>query len=160
MVFDSAHTSLRSKTLSTWRRESARIVLSLVVLFAVALAVSSGFNAIALYYFRHPPPGQMYMVNGHKMRIDCSSPTIVLDAGGGADGLMLTACCSDRRRHAGTDRWIWQARPLRIKWQDWIGSSAHLVKMTEKSLKSRKLQNPPPELYVCDLIRRLKSATD
>jgi hypothetical protein len=40
------------------------------------------------------------------------------------------------------------------------GSGAHLVKMTEKSLRRRKLQNPPPELYVCDLIRRLKSATD
>jgi hypothetical protein len=83
--------SLPSKTFSTWRRASARIVLSLVVLVAVALAVSSGFNAIVLYYFRHPPPGQMYMVNGRKMRIDCTgsgSPTIVLDAGGGADGLM------------------------------------------------------------------------
>jgi hypothetical protein len=40
------------------------------------------------------------------------------------------------------------------------GSCAHLVKMTEKLLGRRKLQNPPPELYVCDLIRRLKSATD
>jgi hypothetical protein len=35
-----------------------------------------------------------------------------------------------------------------------------LVKMTEKSLRRRKPQNPPPELYVCDLIRRLKSSTD
>ena len=34
-----------------------------------------------------------------------------------------------------------------------VGSSAHLVKMIEKSLTRRKLQNPPPELYVCDLIR-------
>jgi hypothetical protein len=41
-----------------------------------------------------------------------------------------------------------------------VGSSVHLVKMTEKSLKRRKLQNPPAELYLCDLIRRLKSATD
>ena len=45
-------------------------------------------------------------------------------------------------------------------WRLRNGSSAHLVKMTEKSLRRRKLQNPPPELYVCDLIRRLKSATD
>jgi len=44
--------------------------------------------------------------------------------------------------------------------QNYLGSSAHLVKMTEKSIRRRKLQNPPPELYVCDLIRRLKSATD
>jgi hypothetical protein len=34
------------------------------------------------------------------------------------------------------------------------------VKMTEKSLRRRKPQNPPPELYVCDLIRHLKSPTD
>jgi hypothetical protein len=39
------------------------------------------------------------------------------------------------------------------------GSSAHLVKMAEKSQRMRKLQSPP-ELYVCDLITRLKSATD
>jgi len=34
------------------------------------------------------------------------------------------------------------------------------VKMTGKSLRKSELQNPPLELYVCDLIRRLKSATD
>ena len=40
------------------------------------------------------------------------------------------------------------------------GSGAHLVKMTEKSLRRREPRSPPPELYVCDLIRRLKSPTD
>ena len=50
--------------------------------------------------------------------------------------------------------------PLAAFPMHYYGSSAHLVKMTEKSLRRRKLQNPPPELYVCDLIRRLKSATD
>jgi hypothetical protein len=28
--------------------------------------------------------------------------------------------------------------------QNYLGSGAHLVKMTEKSLRRRKLQNPPP----------------
>jgi hypothetical protein len=59
--------SLRRKSYPTWRKVTERIVLSLVTLAAVAVAASSGFNAIALYYFRHPPPGQMYLVNGHKM---------------------------------------------------------------------------------------------
>jgi hypothetical protein len=26
-----------------------------------------------------------------------------------------------------SDSWIWQSGPLRIEWQDWIGSSVHLV---------------------------------
>ena len=48
-------------------------------------------NAIALYRYRHPPPGQSYLVDGHQMRIDCTgsgSPTLVLDAGLGNDGLI------------------------------------------------------------------------
>jgi hypothetical protein len=32
----------------------------------------------------------------------------------------LTACFSDWSRHAASDSGIWQSRPLRIKWQDWI----------------------------------------
>jgi pimeloyl-ACP methyl ester carboxylesterase len=85
--------SLPKKSYAVWRKFTERCVLSLVVLVTLALAVSSGFNAIALYYFRHPPPGQMYVVNGSKMRIDCmgsGSPTIILDAGGGNDGLIWT----------------------------------------------------------------------
>jgi pimeloyl-ACP methyl ester carboxylesterase len=83
--------SLRRKSYPKWRKITECIVLSLVALVAVTLTASSGFNAIALYYFRHPPPGEMYLVNGHKMRIDCTgsgSPTIVLEAGGGNDGLI------------------------------------------------------------------------
>jgi hypothetical protein len=30
----------------------------------------------------------------------------------------LTACCSDRSRHAASDSGIWQSRPLPFKWQD------------------------------------------
>src|SRR5580692_1240058 len=33
----------------------------------------------------------------------------------------LTACCSDRSRHAAADRWIWQSRPLRIKCKILVG---------------------------------------
>jgi pimeloyl-ACP methyl ester carboxylesterase len=81
--------SLRNKTLSTWRKITERIVLLLVALVAVALAASSGFNAIALHHFRAHMPGKVYRVDGHTMRIACSgsgSPTIVLDAGLGNDG--------------------------------------------------------------------------
>jgi pimeloyl-ACP methyl ester carboxylesterase len=83
--------SLRNKTLPTWRKLTERVVLYLAALAAVVLAASSGFNALALYYYRHSPPGRMYLVNGHRMRIDCTgsgSPTIVLDAGLGNDGLI------------------------------------------------------------------------
>jgi pimeloyl-ACP methyl ester carboxylesterase len=83
--------SRRNKTVPCWRRVTERVVLSLVALAAVAVAASSGFNAIALHHFRSHPPGQMYLVNGHRMRIDCTgsgSPTIVLDAGLGNDGLI------------------------------------------------------------------------
>jgi pimeloyl-ACP methyl ester carboxylesterase len=83
--------SLRSKILPSWRKISERIVLSLVALVGIALAASSGFNAIALHHFRAHVPGQMYRVGGHTMRMDCTgsgSPTIVLDAGLGNDGLI------------------------------------------------------------------------
>jgi pimeloyl-ACP methyl ester carboxylesterase len=83
--------SVRNKTLLTWRKITERIVLLLVALVAVALAASSGFNAIALHHFRAHMPGKIYRVDGHTMRVACSgngSPTIVLDAGLGNDGLI------------------------------------------------------------------------
>jgi pimeloyl-ACP methyl ester carboxylesterase len=83
--------SLGRKSYARWRKITERIVLSLVALTAVTVAGSSGLNAIALYRFRNPPPGETYLVNGHQMRIDCTgsgSPTIVLDAGLGNDGLI------------------------------------------------------------------------
>jgi pimeloyl-ACP methyl ester carboxylesterase len=82
--------SLQGKSYPTWRKVAERIALSLVVLITLTVTGSSGFNAIELYYFRHPPPGEMYMVDGHKMRIDCTgngSPVIFLEAGAGNDGL-------------------------------------------------------------------------
>jgi pimeloyl-ACP methyl ester carboxylesterase len=83
--------SLGRKSYPRWRKITERIVLSLVAVAALAVAGSSGWNAIALYRFRHPPPGKTYLVDGHTMRIDCmgsGSPAIVLDAGLGNDGLI------------------------------------------------------------------------
>jgi pimeloyl-ACP methyl ester carboxylesterase len=83
--------SLRSRNYPRGRKVTERVVLSLLALAAVTLAGSSAFNAVALYRFRHSPPGQTFLVNGHAMRIECSgtgSPTIVLDAGLGDDGLI------------------------------------------------------------------------
>ena len=83
--------SLGGKSYPGWRKITERIVLSLVAVAALAVAGSSGWNAIALYRVRHPPPGKTYLVDGHTMRIDCmgsGSPTIVLDAGLGNDGLI------------------------------------------------------------------------
>jgi hypothetical protein len=39
----------------------------------------------------------------------------------------LQPVCSDRSRHAAADRWIWQSRPLRIKWQDWIAPGGRII---------------------------------
>jgi pimeloyl-ACP methyl ester carboxylesterase len=83
--------SLGRSTYPRWRKITERVVLSLVTVAAVAVAGSSGWNAIALYRFRHLPPGKMYLVDGHAMRIDCmgsGSPAIILDAGLGNDGLI------------------------------------------------------------------------
>jgi hypothetical protein len=83
----------RKKSYSRWRRLTECSLLLLVSLVAVAFSASSGFNAIALYSFRHPAPGRIYLVKGHTMRIDCAgdgSPTILLESGGGEDGLVWT----------------------------------------------------------------------
>jgi len=83
--------SLRSKAYPRWRKATEGIVLLLLAVAAGVIAASSGFNAAALYSFRHSPPGQTFLVGGHTMRIDCSgsgSPAIILDAGLGNDGLI------------------------------------------------------------------------
>jgi pimeloyl-ACP methyl ester carboxylesterase len=83
--------SLRSETYPRWRKATEAIVLLFLAVAAGVIAASSGFNAAALYRFRHSSPGQMFLVDGHAMRIDCSgsgSPAIVLDAGLGNDGLI------------------------------------------------------------------------
>lgn len=83
--------SLRTRAYPASRKLTERVVVSLLGIVAVAAAVSTGWNAFALYRFRQSPPGEVYVVNGHKMRLDCmgsGSPTIVLDAGLGNDGLI------------------------------------------------------------------------
>jgi pimeloyl-ACP methyl ester carboxylesterase len=83
--------SLRSKSYPGWRKATEGIVVLLLAVAAMLMAGSSGFNAAALYRFRHAAPGQTFLVDGHAMRIDCSgsgSPAIILDAGLGNDGLI------------------------------------------------------------------------
>lgn len=80
---------LRSMTIPHWRKIAQRVGLLCITLAAIVLAGSSAWNAIAVH--RIYPPGQLYLVDGHRMRIDCTgsgSPTIVLDAGLGNDGLI------------------------------------------------------------------------
>lgn len=84
--------SLSTKSYGTWRKAAERTVLSCIVLVAAGVAGSSAWNAIALHRFwaRHAPAGEILAVNGHSMHIDCTgigSPTVVLDAGLGADSL-------------------------------------------------------------------------
>ena len=81
--------SLSRKGYSMWRNATEHITLSGIALTALAVAAGSGFNAIALH--ANKLPGRIYSVNGHKMRIDCTghgSPTILLEAGAGNDGLV------------------------------------------------------------------------
>src|SRR5579859_1082660 len=83
--------SLRSRPYPGWRKATEGVVLLLLTVAAAAIAAGSGWNAAALYRFRHSPPGEMLLVGGHAMRIDCSgsgSPAIILDAGLGNDGLI------------------------------------------------------------------------
>jgi pimeloyl-ACP methyl ester carboxylesterase len=83
--------SLQSQPYPSSRKAIEGAFLVLLAVAAAVIAVGSGLNAAALYRFRHSPPGQVFLVNGHAMRLDCSgsgSPTIVLDAGLGNDGLI------------------------------------------------------------------------
>ncbi len=84
---------LSAKTYPTWRKIVERIFLSFLILLAIFGGASSSVNAIRLYYVRatNPPPGALYIVDGRKMRINCTgsgSPTIILEAGSGGDGLV------------------------------------------------------------------------
>lgn len=80
--------AVRGKGYRMWRRVTERVVLSLVVLVAVAVGASTAFNALAILYYRATMPGKFYDVGGYKMHIYCTgqgSPTLVLDAGLGND---------------------------------------------------------------------------
>lgn len=84
---------LSAKTYPTWRKIAEHIFLYFLLLLAIFVGASSSINAIRLYYVRatKPPPGALYTVGGRKMRINCTgsgSPTIILEAGSGGDGLV------------------------------------------------------------------------
>jgi pimeloyl-ACP methyl ester carboxylesterase len=83
--------SSRTRSFSVARKTGERVALSLVGMAALALAGSSAINAVAFARFRHASPGKIFEVNGRGMRLDCTgsgSPTIVLEAGLGNDGLI------------------------------------------------------------------------
>ncbi len=83
--------SLRTSAHSTARKTFERLALSSIAIVALALAASSAINAILLHHARAAMPGRLYLVDGHRMRLDCTgqgSPTLVLDAGLGNDGLV------------------------------------------------------------------------
>ena len=67
-----------------------RTILWPFTMIFLAVGLSTAFNAVALYWYRHPPPGNVYRVNSHLMRMECmgkDSPTLVLESGAGNDGL-------------------------------------------------------------------------
>ncbi|MFZ0629654.1 MAG: alpha/beta hydrolase [Acidobacteriaceae bacterium] len=86
--------ALRDRPYPTARRFFERVALSIVALLFLAIGLSSGINAILLHRERASMPGRLVDVNGHPMRIECTgsgSPTLVLDAGLGNDGLIWSA---------------------------------------------------------------------
>jgi pimeloyl-ACP methyl ester carboxylesterase len=85
---------LCARSFSIGRKIAEGIVLSLVALVALALGLNSAVNAVILHQYRAQVPGALYVVDGHRMRLDCTgsgSPTLVLDAGLGNDGLIFSA---------------------------------------------------------------------
>ena len=82
--------SISVRDISTWRRVIERVVLSVVVLAALVVVLSTSYNAIAIDYFwaRNPASGRIVDVDGHRMHINCTgsgSPVLVLEAGGQND---------------------------------------------------------------------------
>jgi len=84
---------IRPRSTSIVLRRLRLVLLPLVALIALAVAVSTTWNAILALHFRSPSvaPGAIYTVNGLPMHIFCTgkgSPTILLDAGLGDDSLV------------------------------------------------------------------------
>ena len=82
--------ALSKKTYRAWRKIVEQVVLSIVILVALAIAGYTAFNAIAVHSFwaRNPAPGKLVDVDGYRMYIDCAgsgSPTLILEAGGQND---------------------------------------------------------------------------
>jgi pimeloyl-ACP methyl ester carboxylesterase len=86
--------SLTKNSCRTWQKFAERMVLSIFILVAATVAVSSAFNAAIMQIFRatHPPLGSFYQVHGYKMHLYCvgsGSPTIVMEAGWGVSSPVL-----------------------------------------------------------------------
>jgi len=89
--------SLRVSRRSRSGKFIERLGLSLVGVFLVLVAASSAINAVLLHRARAAMPGQLYLVDGHHMRLDCTgsgSPVLVLDSGLGNDGLVWSGVTS------------------------------------------------------------------
>lgn len=74
------------KTTGRVRRIMRRTALGLGTLVILLAASGALYNALALHRLRaaHPPPGEIYTVDGHAMHIDCTgsgAPTVVLESG-------------------------------------------------------------------------------
>jgi pimeloyl-ACP methyl ester carboxylesterase len=109
--------SLRAKRAAGTRKLFQRITLTAMAAIALLVAASSGVNAVLLQLTRRELPGSVYIVHGRRMRINCvgeGSPTIVLEAGGGNDGLnwggiqpllarTSQVCSYDRAGYGGSD---------------------------------------------------------
>ncbi|MDQ2924272.1 MAG: alpha/beta hydrolase [Acidobacteriota bacterium] len=85
--------NFRNANTSQNPRKIKRAALSLLALCGLAIAVSTGINALIAAHFRSPStaPGTIYTVNGLKMHIDCTGqgePTVILDSGLGDDSLI------------------------------------------------------------------------
>ena len=85
--------NMSGKVSGNSQRMVRRCALALVILCTVTVMVSSILNAFAIRFFpgRNPPPGDIYIVDGHKMHIFCTgsgSPTLVLESGLGNDSFV------------------------------------------------------------------------
>jgi pimeloyl-ACP methyl ester carboxylesterase len=85
--------SLTAKVSHKGRRVIEWVVWSLVIVLALAVTASSTFNAITIWLIRphDRPHGSIYLVDGYKMRIDCTgsgSPALVLESGLGNESLI------------------------------------------------------------------------
>jgi pimeloyl-ACP methyl ester carboxylesterase len=87
------HRLIRTRSTSTLFRRLRIVLLPLVALGALAIAVSTTWNAVLAAHFRlaSVAPGAIYTVNGLPMHIFCTgkgSPTLLLDSGLGDDSLV------------------------------------------------------------------------
>jgi pimeloyl-ACP methyl ester carboxylesterase len=85
--------TLQHATYRKARRITERILLSFVILLCVVLAGTTSYNTAALRYYHaiYPPPGKLYQVGGYDMHLYCTgegSPTLVLEAGAGAESIV------------------------------------------------------------------------